>query len=1243
MKNLALACVVALAFCPMAAVADIAISTQAGWFGQAAADREMQEIVDNVTGVAIERFASGQQDALADWVVAHTGDGVSDILILCGVVPATIYPAGNAEPDGSIAELFLDDGNTIINTGDYMFYVGTAGNNDAGGLENMMDIAGISMWDDDTAVSVTAKGHAVAPSLQDFLTDRPFHINELQGDWVPELILAQNGAGTRADPIIVVNTVTGGRLGIFYQTASQDNDPRGEVISEWINNFVLTGGVIPNRPAEKPDPQDGAVDVTMPLLQWTAGYGAVVHNVYFGETPETLAMMMATPTPMYFHPTPLTPEATYYWRVDEVDADGDVTEGDVWSFTVMPVKATEPDPFDGATYMLPGLTLTWKVGQNQPSHDVYLGTDEALVAAGDASVFQGNQAANSFATGPLELETTYYWRVDEIDVMNQKFVGDVWSFTTTLPGLGTAKREIWEEIGGGTSVNDLLAADAFPCCPTTVDEVPAFKSPPFDPDKNNYGGRLSAWLYVPAAGDYTFWVSGDDNCRLFLSAHPGKAKLIAEVPGWTPVDTWDWYAEQQSAPVTLEEGAYYLEALWKEGGGGDSCSAAWQIPGTSRQVITGGYLEPFEDLWAVRPAPADGATDITRTPELAWYPGVKAAGHDVYFGDDAGAVAAADTSSPLYQGRLAADVVTFSPGGLELDKTYYWRVDEVNEVEADSPWGGAVWSFTVANYLVIDDFEAYDILPIDPVGAPIAWYEFEGDLTDSSGNGHDGTPFGDISFADDPVMGQVLSLPGGDNQYVLVGEVGISGTMPTTIACWAKADNTSIPDWTLIFGFTTTGGGCGSHFNVGSLGGPGGVGAHCWCWEETIFTDQQALDWHHYAMTYDGTTILYYGDGVLMDTDVGKSNVQDLSIRGDNVQIGSRITQASSFPGDVDDARIYDYMLSPAEIAGLAGFVPSLVLPDVWSDEGTVASSLDTDVTHGGGGAMRLDYDTSAAPKLGYASRDVPMADWTQGGADGLSLWFRGDPGNAAVPLYVAVQDTAGRIGVVTHPKPAAMQAGQWQKWTVSLSHFSAAGVKLTSIARVGVGVGDGKTKGAGSVVIDDLRVVRTHLVVVNPSFEQPGVADKGYIGPPMIRGFDRVPGWSTDKPVTRSGLIKGARPTDGAWSAHLTAGDASVWQLTGHVIEEGQVLELDINAWVILGAIRDARNNLKMSLYYDDGGKRVTVSSYARPLPYDRWTYMVKFDAANAPEAVGHKIGIEFSNVSDNVLSLDNVHLRVR
>ena len=117
------------------AVADIAISTQAGWWSQTAADAEMQEIVDNVTAVSVERFSATQHAALATWVTAHTGNGQPDLLILCGIFPDSIYPGTETLTDGSIAELFLDAGNVIINTGDWLFYVGSVTNNAAWGLQ----------------------------------------------------------------------------------------------------------------------------------------------------------------------------------------------------------------------------------------------------------------------------------------------------------------------------------------------------------------------------------------------------------------------------------------------------------------------------------------------------------------------------------------------------------------------------------------------------------------------------------------------------------------------------------------------------------------------------------------------------------------------------------------------------------------------------------------------------------------------------------------------------------------------------------------------------------------------------------------------------------------------------------------------------------------------------------------------------------------------------------------------------
>jgi hypothetical protein len=91
----------------------------------------------------------------------------------------------------------------------------------------------------------------------------------------PELILAKNAAGTRADPVIVVNTVTGARIGIFFQTASQDDDPRGEIMSEWINNWYLPKLGGPKTVARAPSPKDGSmIDQTSVQASWRAGDSA---------------------------------------------------------------------------------------------------------------------------------------------------------------------------------------------------------------------------------------------------------------------------------------------------------------------------------------------------------------------------------------------------------------------------------------------------------------------------------------------------------------------------------------------------------------------------------------------------------------------------------------------------------------------------------------------------------------------------------------------------------------------------------------------------------------------------------------------------------------------------------------------------------------------------------------------------------------------------------------------------------
>ncbi len=1023
---------------------------------------------DNDSSIAVRDgcVAAGYKllnaDELKTWMDGHIADKALSVVVLArDNVPNTVVETVDAS---CTLRKYLDAGGKIVFYADIPFYDiahtdGTWDNPQTGGQAAILGIGTDLTWDSGNTVKITGAGAAWG------LTATWASLRATPASKVSQVLATDDGGNAAAWVKFFVP-------GDYYRGFVRLWDRGGRPPVEDIIRVAEYKGLA----AYAPVPADGTIDVITPIFRWSPSGVAKTQNVYFGTNPEPgAAELKAPPVPpaasMYIQPV-LEPGAKYYWRVDAVAADGTVYPGKVWTFTVMPVKATVPNPVDDATFIVDKPTLSWKAGQNEPTHDVYFGKDPNLVAKGDASVFMGNQAENSFAiTEALERNTVYYWRIDELDVMGNKFDGDVWSFTTTLPGLGTAKRQLWNNIGG-TAVSDLLNDPNFPFDPDQTDEVTEFRTPADFAD--NYGGRLSAWVHVPVAGDYTFWIASDDASQLFFGTVPGKAKLIASVSGWTGDRSFDWYAEQKSATMKLNAGVYFMEALWKEGGGGDNCSVAWEGPGLPMQVVGGGYLEPSSDLWAVKPSPADGATGVYFAPELKWSAAMsgKAKAHDVYLGESESAVTKANTKSKEYKGRKTE--TSFKPGDLTLGKTYYWRVDEVGDANEGVFGDGAVWSFKVSDYSLIDDFEAYEFPNVTPK-ASIGWWKLNGDLKDSSGKGHDGKMMGDGMFEDDPVMGKVLSLPGGDNQYVEIGAVGLSGKMPTTIACWAKADHTNIPDWTLVFGFTGTeagGGDCGSHFNIDVIGGPGGIGAHAWCWEETIFTDQQSLEWHHYAMTYDGTNIRYYGDGLYKDTDTAKSNAIDLSIRGDRVFIGKRVTAANSFAGNVSDARVYNYALSELEIKSLAGYVPVKVLADAWAGDAIVKAALVTSPAHAGGKSLQLKYNTRIVPCAGAAAVNVPYKDLTRGGANSISLWVQGNPKNYTDWLFVAVADTGGKMFLATYKDMSGLSNGEWSNWVVPLQLFSANGVNTKSAAKVGVGAMAGRP-GTGTFYVDDIRLIK--------------------------------------------------------------------------------------------------------------------------------------------------------------------------
>jgi len=484
--------------------------------------------------------------------------------------------------------------------------------------------------------------------------------------------------------------------------------------SEWC--AVVSGAI---KVATSPIPEDGALYTdTWASLSWTAGDTAASHDVYFSDDSASVdngtgdafrgnqpSTFFVVGFPGFPFPDGLVPGTTYYWRIDEVEADG-VTKhrGSVWSFIVPSKKAYNPTPADGARFMPTDVTLAWTPGLDAKLHYIYFGESFETVSNDTGGTPVG--VASFTPPGPLALDTTYYWRVDEFDAATTH-KGDVWSFTTTIPGLGTAIADRWDNISG-TNLSALKSDSRYPNNPTVSETVTQFA---WDgPDTDNYGGRIEGWLYVPVTGDYTFWLNTDDNGELWLSIDDDSSnvRLIANESSYTNLNVWN-SGEEQSDPIPLVGGEkYYVMALWKEGTGGDHCQVAWQGPGIEElTIIPGTNLSPYEPLNAYGASPANGATSVTQVPALRWKPGLQAASHELYFGTSADAVKNATKSSTEYKGTRTLGSESYSPGTLSWETTYYWRIDEVNNTNAKSPWVGKVWSFTTADFAVIDDFESY--------------------------------------------------------------------------------------------------------------------------------------------------------------------------------------------------------------------------------------------------------------------------------------------------------------------------------------------------------------------------------------------------------------------------------------------------------------------------------------------------------------------------------------------------------
>jgi len=293
----------------------------------------------------------------------------------------------------------------------------------------------------------------------------------------------------------------------------------------------------------------------------------------------------------------------------------------------------------------------------------------------------------------------------------------------TVAAADNVALEVWTNVVG-TNIEDFLigddtkplyprAADMFWRTnlfelPSGVDKTAQFAGFPNPAD--NYVGRIFAYLVPPATGAYTFWLCTSDDGRLWLSCDEAavNAVEICAIDGWLPSNNFDpaagsgGHSRLQSSAITLTAGnRYYIEAAVKAGGGPDHIYVNWAGPspiGPDRVPIAQQYLSKVlvpQELLAQNPDPADGARIGSGGSVLwlTWTAGAFAQRHHVYFGTNAADVANGIGGTDK---GLTTDTMYLATG-LVAGTTYYWRVDEVNDVHPDSPWAGDVWSFRVAS------------------------------------------------------------------------------------------------------------------------------------------------------------------------------------------------------------------------------------------------------------------------------------------------------------------------------------------------------------------------------------------------------------------------------------------------------------------------------------------------------------------------------------------------------------------
>ncbi len=986
-----------------------------------------------------------------------------------------------------------------------------------------------------------------------------YHGKVNSGQWHRIAVVLDLVAGTMAKYIDGVHVGTQAASGVdgrwamyttghginTYLLTDEDNETNSGYISSFcfvdkaLDASTIAGlggpdadgvGISAFAKADNPNPPNGAKNVITPLVQWTAGAGAAFHDVYFGTNPTPgtaeFRIRQSVGNTLYWHDAGIVPGTTYYWRVDEVEVDGTtIHTGDIWSFTAASSTAHSPDPPNGAKYVPTDLTLSWGTGATAITHDVYFGTDQAAVAGGTGSTFKGNQVGTSYTPAGLANDTTYYWRIDEVEAGGaKKYKGEVWNFRTR-PVMSVVDPNLvgwWKfDEGSGATALDWSGHGnhgTFVGQPQWVEGIidGALKLNGNDfvrmdgvaDDMTGNNMSMGVWVkFTSPREEGIFCVNTSTGGNVILMEHYGPQIYVWE----TDYDVW--------SGVELDDGEWHHVMYTRSGSTG-----SLYTDGVLRGTHTAGFTLSPDDRWSIgqewdsggpsefligavddarvykialtqaqiaqvmrgdptlawNPKPANNAlTDIERALPLTWSPGEKAAQHDVYFGTDKTAVDSATTASTgIYRGRQAAANYTPPEGVQWGGGPYYWRIDEYNIDGTIST--GRLWSFMVADYLTVDDFEDYT----DDVGNRIfqTWKDGWGYNEPPPGYAGNGTGSG-VGNAQPPFAEQTIVHSGKQSmpfEYVNDGSTA-KALYSETQREWAVPQDFArkgVKALTLWFR--------GYPASVGSFSFNPGTGIYrITAAGEDIWSTS---DQFHYAfrrlsgvgsiqakvLSITNTDPWAKGGVMIRDTlEPGSPHVMMVMTPGNGVALQYRGT-AGGTSGNANQGGVAAPYWVKLE-RGLAGSFTAY-----HSSDGKAWTQLDQPVSIGMQSEVYIGLAlTSHDPTLTCEATfsDVGTAGTVTG------QWQSQDVGitsNDAEQFYVALEDTTGKNAVFRHKDPNAVLLDTWQEWNIDLKEFSDTGMNLSGIKKMYLGVGDRgnpKAGGSGILYFDDIRLYRPRCV----------------------------------------------------------------------------------------------------------------------------------------------------------------------